>query len=92
LIQKEQNRINDPELSDQKSLFPALASARTMSFKPCGMNDGLVYLTWTTHVRFKGDMILRPARPKNHLRFRRTRPSEIAAHSQQPNMVDFVSL
>ena len=58
----------------------------------CRNSDGLVYLTWTTHVRFKGDMILRPARPKNHLRFRRTRPSEITAHSQQPNMVDFVSL
>ena len=30
-------------------------------------SDGLVYLTWTTHVRFEGDMLLRPARPMNHL-------------------------
>ena len=102
LIQKEQNRSSDP--SDQKSLFPASGRPETFTIlQPiegrqivvtvsCRNSDGLVYLTWTTHVRFKGDMILRPARPKNHLRFRRTRPSEIAAHAQQPNMVDFVSL
>lgn len=40
LIQKEQNRIIDHELSDQKSLFPALTSVRTNGAKPRGLTPG----------------------------------------------------
>lgn len=39
----------------------------------------------------KGDMTLKPARPDHH-RLPKKNPKEIAAHSQQSNMVDFVSL
>jgi hypothetical protein len=65
LIQKEQNR-SEPGLclSDQKSLFPASDCSETVRFKmpsrhfktlatlSCRKCAGLVYLTWTTYVRF----------------------------------------
>ena len=91
LIQKEQNR-KVPFKLIKSHFFPALTVVRTMSFKPCGMNDGLVYLTWTTYVRFTWDMTHRPARPVLHLSARKPRPHEIAKHLWQSNIVDFVSL